>query len=130
MFVSVEDFFRKYKQKIIIGIIGCLLLSFFVPFTIALIARAGMQRDIPEASIDAAANTEAERRRFSISDLFLDDRTGNVFSGPSYSLLRKPQDSWNREQVDAYFIRPETILIEVFSEYNDNYIKEFFNTID
>jgi hypothetical protein len=121
------DFFHTHKKKIIIGLISCMLISFLIPFTIALITRARMKPAFTEISGEEVENTE--ERQFSISDLYLDEIVQDS-PGASFYLLRDRFKRWNKEQVDNYFIAPRIIIIETFTQYNDKYIREFFNKID
>jgi hypothetical protein len=121
------DFFQKHRTKIIIGLVSCMLISFLIPFTIALITRARMQTRLTEASEKEGEVTEV--KKLSISDLYLNDH-GEDATAASFYLLRDQFESWNKEQVDNYFIEPKKIIIEAFTQYNDTYIKEFFDKID
>jgi hypothetical protein len=121
------DFFQKHRTKIIIGLVGCMLISFLIPFTIALVTRAKMQARLTEVSQKEREVTE--EKKLSISDLYLDDNVEDS-AGASLYLLRDQFKSWNKEQVDNYFIEPRKIIIEAFTQYNDTYIKEFFDRID
>lgn len=126
--MSDPSFLTITRTKVLLLFSAALGIAFIISL-IMVVVRACEAKPDQEAMISTEIPEPKRKSAVSVSALMFESFPSKP-DAPKQYRFRERTEQWTAEQVEKYFIPPQTILHEYLSKKNDNKIREMFETIE